>query len=113
MHLFHAVETEMMLTMLTSPSVLVPFDYSRAATSRNRAPAHVVHGCDSILYAKTLVLIHHLLIQIQVLDVQVVEALEAIGIWTAQLTNLSFIYLCANHVYETLSTIEVLTTRQE
>lgn len=69
MYVLLAIEAKLMLAVLAFAGVLFFLDISDAATGRNRAPTHVVHGCYGVLNAILLVLFHHFSIQIQVLDI--------------------------------------------
>ena len=102
-----------MLAMLAPSSVLFALDDRRATACRNRAPAHVVHRSYRILNAELLVLFHHFAIQVQVLDVQVVEILKAVGVRALQLANLAFIDLRSDHFIDALSAIVVFAACQE
>ena len=108
-----AVEAKVVLAMLAPTRVLLPFDDGYAPAGGNRTKAHVIHGCNRILDAELLVLLHHVPVQAQILDVQIVQVLEAIGVWAAQLTHLSCIDLRRDHFVEALSAIVVLAAGQE
>lgn len=54
-----AVEAEMMLAVLTSASVFILLNHGDTTAGGDRTPAHIVHGFDGVLDAKTLILIHH------------------------------------------------------
>ena len=58
-HVLLAIEAKLMFAVLASASILFFLDISYAATGRNWAPAHVVHGCYGVLNAILLVLLHH------------------------------------------------------
>ena len=102
-----------MLAMLAPACVLFTLNNRNAATSGNGTPAHIIHGCNRILNTELLVLFHHVSIQVQVLNVQIVETLQAIGVWTAQLAHLPSIDLRGDHLVEALCAIVVFATGQE
>lgn len=112
-HVLLAVEAKMMLAMLAPACVLFTLNNSGAATCGNGTPAHIIHGCNRILNTELLVLFHHVSIQVQVLNVQVVETLLAISVWAAQLAHFPSVDLRGNHVVKALCGIVVFATGQE
>ena len=108
-----AIQTEVVLAVLAPTSIFLALDDRRAAASRDRTPAHVIHGRDGVLHTEALVLLHHARVQAHVLDVQVVEALVAFRFGATQLAYLAGVDLGDDHVSEALSAIVVHAARQE
>ena len=113
MNVLLAVEAKVVLAMLAPACVLFTLNNRSAAASGNGTPAHIIHCCNRILNAKLLVLFHHVSIQVQVLNVQIVETLLAISIWAAQLAHLPSVDFGSDHVVEALCGIVVFATGQE
>jgi len=113
MDMLLAIEAEVVLAMLASSCILFALDYRSAAASGNRAPAHVIHCSDGVLNAELFILFHHFTIQVQVLDIEVIQALKALWIGAFQLADLPLVDFRNDHVGEALGAVIVLTACQE
>ena len=101
--MFLTIDAKVMLTVVASAGIFIYLNHSNASTSWNWTPAHVVHISNSILNAKLFILLQHIFVEANSLDVHIIQILATIGIGALNVAYLARVDLCFDHVLEALS----------
>ena len=103
----------MMFTVLTLACIFVFLNNCDSSTSRQRAPAHIVHLLYSVMHTLCLIFLQHCLVKAYFLDIHVIQRSLTVLNSAFDPTNISWINLGNDEVPQAFSWKVMLATGQE